>query len=47
MPWCKRCEGRYDRIERENVRRPTICGACARAIERERIEKIKKTNGVI
>ena len=45
MPWCKRCGGRYDRIERENIAHPTICGPCAREADRIRVEKIKKTNG--
>ena len=42
MPWCKRCECRFSRIERENYKHPKLCGNCAREVERLRIIKIKE-----
>ncbi len=46
MPWCKRCEKRFSRLERENYKKPKMCANCARESNANRTEKIRKTYGV-
>ena len=41
MSWCRRCGKRFDRTDRSNIKKPTLCSDCARVSERKRINKVK------